>query len=306
MNKKLKYALLLPILGVLASCGGYSLDYIVDGDRYLSADFNKNYYTSWNAELTESNKNPVKTFNEDDIFFIEEVSDAYLFDRGLLVKPDAEPSDPDYHKIKYLDVEEYGEDYKLNSLSDCFNYGVQSKLFDGISYCRSRYQRVRVQANRSGFSVRLSKESDALDYFAIHFKATTNNQIKCYKVGTEEYATKDSDLFHTSTFDLTISIYCKNDNSGIDCYNFAKHIEFNGTTNNGSESNYKFVSFQLKDLPDGSPAGLTLRRCVGFSVQINNLQDELITWNKNKGVSISEDDYALFIYEVFMPHTYWH
>ena len=306
MNKKLRYLLLLPIVGVLASCGGFSLDYIVDGDRYLSADFNKNYYNNWNSELVESNKNPVKSFNEGDTAFIEKFSDAYLFDRNLLVNPDAKPEDPTYHKLKYLDVEEYGEVYKLNSLSDCFNYGVQSKLFDGISYCRGRYQRVRVQTNRKGFSVRLSKESDALDYFGIHFKATTNNQIKCYKVGSEEYATKDSDLFHTSSFDLTVSIYCKNDNNEIACYNFIKHIEFNGTTNNGSESNYKFVSFQLKDLPDGTPAGLTLRRCVGFSVQFNNLEDDLISWNKEKGVSISEDDYALFIYEVFMPNTYWH
>lgn len=305
MNKKLKYFLLLPVVATLASCGGYSLEYIVEGDRYMSANFNKNYYESWNDEFKASFANPIKTYTEatEGLTFIEDFKEVYQLDESTLVNPSAPPTDPAYKELKYSDAEKYGAVYKLNGVDTCFNYGVQSKLFDGISFCRSRYQRVRVQARRNGFSVRLSKESDNLDYFAIQFKATTNNQITCYKVDSTELCTKDQDYFHNSDFDMTISIYCKGNVNDIVCYKFVKHIEFHGNkTNDGSESNYKFLAFNLKNIEGNT----TLSRAIGFSVTFDNLQDNLISWNKSKGVSISEDDYALFIYEVFMPHSNWH
>ena len=291
MNKKLRPLLLL-LLPALSSCGGFSVDYIVKGNKYNSANFNENYYEHWDAEL--KNASHVKTFTTADTTFIESFDDVGLVDPELLVD----------NPYKNTDMEEtYGKDYRLNKSDQCFMYGVQSKLFDGITYCRGRYQAVRVQSRRGGFSVRLPKESDEVNYFALQFKATTNNQIQCYKVNTDIQAVTDGDLFHTSSFDLTISLYCKNDQNKIVAYDFTNNVEFNGVTNDGKEINYKFFAFRTKEI---STDNFTISRVVGFSVTFSNLNDELITWNKTKGVDIDEDDYALFIYEVFMPHTYWH
>ena len=290
MNKKIRPLLLL-MLPALASCGGFSLDYIVKGNKYMSADFNENYYEHWDDELKTAEH--AKTFTDTDTQFIEDFDDVGLIDQNLLL------DNP------YSDVEEYGKDYRLNKTNEIFNYGVQSKLFDGISYCRSRFQRVRVQSRKSGFSVRFSKESDELNYFAIHFKATTNNQIQAYKVGTNELGNKDQDYFHTSSFDLTISLYVKDNQNKIVAYDFKKNVLFDGVTNNGAELNYKFLAFNAKEI---GTEQFTISRVVGFSVTFDNLNDELIKWNNENhpDIKISEDDYALFIYEVFMPYTYWH
>lgn len=290
MNKKLRPLLLL-MLPALASCGGFSLDYIVKGDKYISADFNENYYEHWDIEL--KNAEHVKTYTEADTTFIEDFADIGLIDQKLLLEN------------PYEDVEEYGKDYRLNKTNDIFNYGVQSKLFDGISYCRSRFQKVRVQSKKSGFSTRISKESDELSYFALHFKATTNNQIKAYKVGTDELGNRDQDYFHTSSFDLTISLYVKDSQNKIVAYDFKKNILFDGVTNNGAEANYKFLAFNCREV---GAEQFTISRVVGFSVTFDNLNDELIKWNNENhpDIDIDEDDYALFIYEVYMPYTYWH
>ena len=47
--KNKKYFLLLPLVA-LTSCG-YSLDYIVEGNKYNSPVFSENYYRHWDDEL---------------------------------------------------------------------------------------------------------------------------------------------------------------------------------------------------------------------------------------------------------------
>ena len=303
--KKNRLLLLLPCVAALASCGGYALDYIVEGDRYLSADFNKNYYEHWDDEL--KNAPTVLSFDDNSpINYINKFSDIGQVDEVLSVSnPYASMSDP---------ITKYGGDYKLNNLDSSFNYGVQSKLFDGIMFCRKRYQRVRVQARHGGFSVRFSKESDEMSYFAMHFKATTNNQIDCYdEDGNYAHTQKQKDdLQHNSEFDLTVSIYFKNDSNNIVKCDVTKHMVFdNNTTNDGSEPNYRFFAFKCKEMKvsEESQEKYTLSRVVGFSVNIDNIQDSLITYNNVNHPEIdlvTNRDYALFIYEVFMPYTYWH
>ena len=48
---------------------------------------------------------------------------------------------------------------------------------------------------------------------------------------------------------------------------------------------------------------------IGFSVSLKNIQDDLILNNEGKSIDgklVEKIDYALFIYEVFLPYTYWH
>ena len=277
MNKK-SHLFVLLMLPALSSCGGFSLDYIVEGDKYISYDFKENYYEHWDSELKNAEHKASFDKNANRIL---KYSDIGQIDKNLLI------DNP------YDDVRSYAEAFNLMSVDQSFYYGVQSKLFDGEAYCDGYYQRHRVQSNEQGFSVRFSKESDELTYFAMQFKATTNNQIECYKVGSNDKARSDQDMFHNSTIKLTITLYVKED-AKIVGYDFYSDIAFdNNTTNDGSH--YKFYAFDLTEH--------SLSRLVGFSVTFNILNDDLIEWNQTKGVDI---DYALFLYEVFFPYTYWH
>ncbi len=292
MNKKLRPLLLL-MLPALASCGGFSLNYIVEGNKYISANFNDNYYEHWDAEL--KNAEHVQTFTETDTQFIESFNDIGTIDANLLV------NNPYAGKSGYDFEDTFGADYRLNRTSEIFNYGVQSKLFDGITWCGGRHQRVRVQARKNGFSVRLSKESDTVKYFAMNYKSTTNNQIRCYSHITGNISTSDGDKFHASTIDLTVTLYCKSEVNKIVGYDFKKEVSF-PHTNDGDY--YYFHGFKTEDI---GTENFTISRLVGFSVTFDVTHDELIEYNASKtDVELTDNDYALFIYEVFMPYTYWH
>ena len=271
--KHKKYLLLLPIVA-LTSCG-YSLDYIVEGNKYNSPIFSENYYRQWNQELA----NAKQGLDIDVENYITSFSDLFKIDASVF--------------DKYSISDDYGEDYKMNLVDDMFNYGYQSKLFDGQVQCLGYYQLARIQIDGSGFSMRFSKEGNNLDYFAMQFKATTDNTATCYMVNSDNLATKDSDMFHDSTVYLTVSLYTKNDDNQIVKNNFNTVIDFdNNTTNYGSH--YKFLAFSLKDY--------NLSRLVGISFEYT-VDDELIDWNKQKGIDI---DYSLMLYELFLPYTNWH
>ena len=288
MNKKLRPLLLL-LLPALSSCGGFSLDYIVEGNKYNSYIFGENYYRHWDNELKKAEI--VDTTNVTN--FIIKYADIGNID-PLMLDPESRPT-----------ADKYGHTYNLMRMDQSFYYGVQSKLFDGEIYCEGYYQKRRVQTDPNGFSVRFSKESDELSYFATQFKATTNNQYDCYPVGEsvipsrKDDANHDHAIFHNSEIKLHTTIYTKN-NSKIVGHEFISNIVFdNNHTNDGSY--YVFYAFDLKEYE--------LSRMVGFSFTFDIVYDELIEWNKGKkidGVDIPLIDYALFFYEVFVPYTYWH
>lgn len=270
--KHKKYLLLLPIVA-LTSCG-YSLDYIVEGNKYNSPVFSENYYRHWDNELKNAKQG--QAVNVDN--YITSFSDLFKLDASVY--------------DKYAIADEYGDEYKMNLVDDMFNYGYQSKLFDGQVQCLGYYQLARVQIDGEGFSMRFSKEGNGLDYFAMQFKATTDNTATCYKLNTDELAQRDADMFHNSVVYLTISLYTKNDNNEIVKNDFKVEVDFlNNTTNYGSH--YKFLAFSIKEY--------NLSRLVGLSFTYS-VDDELIDWNKTKGVDI---DYSLMLYEVFLPYTNW-
>ena len=277
MSKK-RLLLLIPVF-FLTSCGGYSTSYLVNGEAYNSPIFQENYYTHWDDEF----KDAVKVSKAVDVLHFDELFkiDAQVFE-------------------KYSNAREYGKDYRMNSVNEMFNYGVQSKLFDGQMVCGAQdghpekaYQLARVQINTDGFSMRFSKESDDLKYFAFQYKATTDNTVqRVYKVGTDELAKIDADMYHNSTVNLSISLYTKTDDGIVNNeFTFSEVFEAK-TTNRGDY--YKFTAFDLRSY--------NLSRLIGISVKYT-FDDELINWNKEKGVDI---DYALFLYEMFIPHTSWH
>ena len=276
MNKHNKYLLFIPLI-FLTSCGAYK-DYLVPGNKYNSPVFVENYYTHWDNELKNATKVESKDVTDSKITKFSDLGDI----------------DPNIAAgvVHYGDAEEYGLDYKMNNLDDSFNYGYQSKLFDGRVICGGLYQLSRIQTMDKGFSIRFAKESDELHYFAMQFKTTTDNTKQTYILNEDTIATSDSQLFHNSTIDLKITLYVR-DNNRIVGHPYVSTIEYiNNETNHGSS--YTFFAFSLENEE--------LSRLIGVSVEYE-YSDPLIDWNKTKGVDI---DYALFLYEMFLPYTYWH
>ena len=279
-----KYTLLLPLVA-LCSCG-YSLNYIVPGNKYNSPIFTENFYTHWDNEL----KNAPIDKNKDDLDYVT----SFTAFKNSSIDPSLTLSEK-----RYGSADEYGQDYKLNAVDDLFNYGVQSKLFDGQVQCLGYYQLSRVQVAPTGFSVRFSKESSEINYIAMQFKTTTDNTLPCLKLNEEKAADgsnvvvqPDRALFHTSTFTLRTSIYTKNANNQIVKNVYSSTIT-NERTNVGSY--YIFYAIDLKNE--------NLNRVVGVSIDFD-IDDELINWNESQGVYGMT--YAMFLYEIFLPYTTWH
>lgn len=300
--RKIKYLMLLPLVSIV-SCG-YSTSYLVEGNKYVSAVFKENYYSHWDNELKNATKKEVVDVTDSKIAC--EVN--YGFDSHLL--EGIEAIDPNFFE-QAPDIEDYGADFKMNAVDDSFNYGYQSKLFDGQMVCGGQnghpeyaYQYGRVQINEDGFSARFSKESGDLHYFAMNFKASTDNTISdthpAYKEdGSRAY--NDYDLMHESRLELIITLYTKT-LSGIEAHPFTTEIDLLGAvkqgmnyykkTNNGHV--YTFLAFDLEEYE--------LSRCVGVSIEFDILEDHLLDKNKELGNDMT---YALFLYEIFLPYTSW-
>ena len=283
MNKK--FLCLLPLIA-LTSCG-YAKDYIVMGDKYVSYNFSENYYREFDKSLLNAKKGlDIEVTN-----FITKLTDISKVDYNFL---DVDP--------ETIDTDEFGQDYKMSNIDNMFNYGVQSKLFDGQMVCGGQnghperaYQLARVQIDSDGFAIRFAKESSELHYFALQFKATTDNTVeKCYKVNSDQEARSDREMFHNSTVELRTNIYTKEDDTVVK-NTFTSTIVFdNNNTNNGSH--YKFYAFNFDAI------GVSLSRVIGIGFDYK-FDDELVNWNKTEyNIDIN---YSLMLYELFLPGTTW-
>ena len=300
--RKFKYLMLLPLVAI-TSCG-YSTSYLVEGNKYVSAVFKENYYTHWDNELKSATKKEVVDVTD------SRVTCEINYGFGSHLLEGIEAIDPNFFE-KAPDIEEYGNSFKMNAVDDSFNYGYQSKLFDGQMVCGGQngrpeyaYQYGRVQIEEDGFSARFSKESGGLHYFAMNFKASTDNTISESHPAYKEdgsLAHNDYDLMHESRLELTITLYTKT-LSGIEAHPFTTEIDllgqvkqgmnYYGKTNNGHV--YTFLAFDLEQYD--------LSRCVGVSVEFDILEDHLLDKNKELGNDMT---YALFLYEIFLPYTSW-
>lgn len=294
MHKFRKYLLLLPVLTAI-SCG-YSVGYLVPGDRYTSSNFQENYYRHWDKELKNAKLVASKDVTSTRITSFDDLDkiDPNFALPGAITSP-----------------VEYGKEYKMSGVDDSFKYGYQSKLFDGQMFCGAQieqlnpnyeYQKGRVQIDEKGFSARFSKESSALHYFAMQFKASTDNTVDCYPVGSttlseygttlEEHNIHDAKMKHSAVVELTITLYVKT-SKGIVGHPYKSSIPFVDTNNDGHY--YVFYAFDLQSE--------NLSRLVGVSATYTT-DDELIKWNKKDGRDIDITS-SLLLYEMFFPYTNW-
>lgn len=288
MKNKSKLLFLLPVIA-LSSCG-YRVPDLVDGDMYNSPIFEKNFYREHDNKLVNAKQGQAVTLDDD--------KDKVIFNFEELKK-----LDPTASTVHEYTPTQYGEHYNLSSVDASFKYGYLSKLYNGAMVCGGRYQLSRVQIDTNGFSQKFIKESSnskALDYFALSFRASTDNPNPCYaKVGQPEKAKHaDSELFHNSTVTLTVSIYTKNDKEEIVKNDFTHDVAFdNSSTNRGSgtwsKDTYRFYAFSL--------ANYNLTRVCGIGMTYT-YNDELVQYNNEKGVNML---YSLMLYEVFFPYSEW-
>ena len=218
--------ILLPLVA-LSSCGGYSLEYLVKGDMYLSAVFARNYYDHWDNELKNA-KDGTSTVVSDD--------------ERILLYEDLWKIDPNFAEST-MSVTDYGIDYCLMKYDESFKYGVQSKLFDGIVTCGGQQQKVRVQIRNTGFSVRFQKESDELTYFALRFKAAVDYTHPGYQeIGDQGH--------HNSTVtEMVVTIYTKDQLNIVKNEYKVHNIVFDhNMTNVESYQAYKFLAFKTPNL----------------------------------------------------------
>ena len=300
MLKRMKYLLLLPLTAIV-SCG-YSTSYLVEGDKYVSVNFKENYYTHWDDELKSAHKNdPVNVTEESYVH-------SYSYSGGTKLV-DLEIVDPNFIDNDPI-MEVYGSEFRMGDIDESFRYGYQSKMFDGQMVCGAQngkdgindpidysYEKGRVQIKQTGFSIRFSKESNELQYFAMQFKASTDYKRDWYLINGHTYGKQNpSDLKHQSNVKLKITLYTKT-NTEIVGYPFTLDVEFEGkTTNDGSF--YKFIAFDLQKYK--------LTRLIGVSIDFTVNSDDLIEYNLSKHAPVSyEEDYALFLYEMFFPYTSW-
>ena len=291
LNKR-KYLLILPIIA-LTSCG-YSLEYLVKGDKYVSAIFSENYYTHWDNELKNPYSEVTKEMDDTNSMVIIADSTPHLpFDLVGL-----DQFDDQYFQHIPTD-EAFASTHRLINYDDSFNYGVQSKLFDGQVKCHGNLHRARVQANKNGFSVRFSKESDELKYFACEYRVTTDNTVACYNMDDDPETSvprrqPDEALFHNSTLSLKLSIYTREGNAIVK-HSYTRDIVYDHKeTNDGNYYTFELISLEHE--------GLT--RAIGLSMEFD-VSDELIDKNKNAPEHI-DIDYAVMMYEMFLPYTTWH
>jgi len=290
-SKKLKVCSLLILVPFifLSSCG-LKIDELVDGDMYNSPIFVKNIYDK-KADGFKSAKDGLNvTLDKEKDIVITEFKEL-------------EKLDPQAYKVKELNTtEKYGKEMYMSKYESSFKYGYVSKLFDARMVCGGYYQLSRVQIVERGFSSQFYKIGTGMNdltYFAVHFRATTDNTINCYdKYGKEFVAGKSSDsqLNHNSEIFVHVDIYTIND-SGEPVKNrfTAKEIKFsNNSTNEGSS--YKFLGFSFKNYYKN------LNRINGFGISFTVDSDELMSQEKNKGIDLS---YSLMLYEAFIPGLTW-
>ena len=74
--------LTLMVLPFLSSCGGFSLNYIVEGNKYNSPVFTENYYEHWDSELKNAEKDSPIDVSENKITSFNEIGKV---DKNLLI-----------------------------------------------------------------------------------------------------------------------------------------------------------------------------------------------------------------------------
>lgn len=286
-----KCAILMPLLLLLSSCG-FDLKEVYDNDGYNSPIFKENYYTKYSDAIDPNKENKIIDTKE---VILNSNTVAHTYEQAKKMNIDADMTKLDYSTDfkddKYVGVG-YGPTKKMNTVDDIFKYGYVSKLFDGQMFCNGGYELVRVQVAESGFGVVFDKEIAQYDYFAMNFKVVLNDPLKEINLlGT-----------HLSSIKLNLSFYIRDGGTltQIKLVDELNDLYTNGMELNGNAPNGPYVFYALDLLKLKIDHGVDLTRCVGFSIDYQLIEDEVMLENPDH-----EFNYALMLYEVMWPNSSW-
>ena len=166
MKKLRKLMLFIPLLS-LTSCG-FSLNYIVEGNKYNSPVFNENYYQHWDSDL----KNAKEGINQKLSTYITKFSDLYTLDPNVLLEG-------------YTNADDYGADYKMNKVNDMFNYAIDNR-HKGNGYMTEALEAVKhyclnkLNANRiyGGCEINNIASKRVMEKCNFKFEGTLRNYLK--------------------------------------------------------------------------------------------------------------------------------
>lgn len=245
MNKRL---ILLSLISMLTfSACAVSKENVFDRKDYFDSVFENNYYkvkdekianklfVSQSIELNKANNKVFETYQE-------------LKDLGI--DEDVNNETVTYDSIIYSNANTtYGEKKCLGNYDDSYNYGILSKLTDGLLFCDQKtFQGVRVQIDEEGFIEKYDKQIEKADYFALSFKAGSDYTSPSYP-SSAKYDIR-----------LDIKFYIPRGN-GI-----YEECRYNYVLNNVIRDRYYLFGFQLEKWP--TIAGL------GISYQLLNTNED--------------------------------
>ncbi len=265
MKNKFIFKCLSICLVFVLTACGKDLQEVFDGDEYNDPVFVNNYYREC-PDVFESVEPIVETLNPGEYVRTYESATKNYYDE-------------DMSKLDY--TSSYAENKKLSLIDDSFKIGYVSKLFDGQMFCNGDFQLSRIQIDDEGFGMMFAKEMYDYDYFALNFKAAADNPDGSHVSP------------HYSHVVLYITFYMR---SGVN-YNALKvEIDLDNIPTNMTERNnndtYVFLAFKLKSLSQ------SLKRMCGIKINYEFKSDDY----KDKDNDIN---YALMLYELLLPNSYW-
>lgn len=277
----------LPLLAIsLSSCGANRELY--KAGQYDSANYEENYYTSWN-NVEKITPDEVKEYNvtpsiDDPIKSGEALTglrypDQYTSDNELL---EWNSDTPVYDKGIG-----YGPTKNLTTIDNSFAYGYLSKLYDGRVRCDGYYTRSRVQLDKRGYATYFPKALSSYKYFAFSVRGGT---------GSKYESTRNIDIKVT----YHVSFYVKN----METNKYTKYVfnmaDVKTQTNNGGRTS--LLSFYFDDVLGDNWATLlkgTTAMSMTYELSYTPYAD-LVDDKEAEGCHFS-----VMLYEVLLPESTW-
>ena len=198
-----KIMILASLLSIVALSGCAVSKNVYDLRDYCDPVFENNYYREKDESIVDNiseKKNVELDKSKDKVF------ETYDELKTLRLDEDVNADKVTYDTMIHSNVNTtYGTSKCLGNYDDSFNYGMLSKLTDGLLFCDQKtFQGVRVQIDKDGFVQKYDKSICESYYFALSFKAGSDFTNPSYP-GSAQYDIK-----------LNIKFYSKAGNSYIE------------------------------------------------------------------------------------------
>lgn len=292
MKSVSKCLLVLPSL-LVTSCG-YRLKELYNSNDYNSIYYSENYVRTKVDDFKGASRKEIKLDQEDNYVFTSLSNPHYT--RYL--------SDPDQSVYKHL----FDKTISMIQIDDSFEYGMNSKLFDGWWECGSHNEKARIQIDEDGFDMKFEKQCrQRPDYLILSFQSAIGDirdkSFKQYKAN-ERYPKENLSCEVT----LNIDFYLL-ENNKYSCISCSYDIE----ERKCNQLDFVFFGFEL-----GDKINLSLCKGVSISYKIKSIKngEEDVTEKYNhkmedlegldKNTSEKVYGHALWLYEFYLANSTWH